>query len=427
MRRSHFIPMLFLLSLLGACGRPQVPASVATPTGQQAYVSRVTSANAGQPTAAASLTPTTVPSPSTASTTSPSPTRSAATSPSPTNPAAAPTAEQHPEHVIAIDFPKPNATISSPLTLSGSTNFWPFEGTLGAKLKDVQGSPLAQIPVTVQSQAIGQGGPWSERLTFTPPAQPQTGILEVFDTSAKDGTITTIARVNVRLVPAGASGTKPDFDLPQEGSVVTMPLHVALGGAGEDEELTLRLLQNGSARLSTQVRAERGYVVTTLRGSATAGRATLEVVRNGTVLAQRQIHVATAAETKPVKVAWVSKDYENLVLETRRVPRTSQIGAAALDELLWGPDPESAFSTALPTPSEVLGFEGRAAGWGPRVRLLTLTITNGVARANFSPELRAYGGGAARATAIRKQIETTLRQFPSVKQVVIAIDGQTEG
>src|SRR5919199_3929849 len=97
-----------------------------------------------------------------------------------------------------------------------------------------------------------------------------------------------------------------------------MPMHVALGGAGEDEELTLRLLQNGSARLSSQVRAERGYVMTTLRGSATAGRATLEVIRNGTVLAQRQIHVVTAAETQPVKVAWVSKGHENLVLETRR-------------------------------------------------------------------------------------------------------------
>jgi spore germination protein GerM len=58
---------------------------------------------------------------------------------------------------------------------------------------------------------------------------------------------------------------------------------------------------------------------------------------------------------------------------------------------------------------------------------LKLTITNGVARANFSPELRAYGGGAARVTAIRKQIETTLLQFSSVKQVVIAIDGQTDG
>jgi spore germination protein GerM len=137
--------------------------------------------------------------------------------------------------------------------------------------------------------------------------------------------------------------------------------------------------------------------------------------------------VAAPAETQLVKVAWISKGHENLVLEERHVPRTSQIGTAALNELLWGPEPGSAFSTALPTPAEVLGFEGRAAGWGPRVRLLKLTITNGVARANFSPELRAYGGGAARATALRKQIETTLLQFSSVKQVVIAIDGQTDG
>jgi hypothetical protein len=421
MRRSHFIPMLFLLGLLAACGRPQAPASATMPAGQQAYSSHVASANAGQPTIAASLTPATDPSPSTVPTRSPVPTHPVAET-------ASRNAGQNPKQVITIDFPKPNSTISSPLTLSGSTNFWPFEANLSAQLKDAQGNLLAQIPVTVHSPDMGQGGPWSERLTFTPPAQPRTGTLEVFDASAKDGTVTSIARVNVRLVPAAAPGTTLDFEWPKEGSVVTTPLHVALGGARGDEELTLRLVQDGSARLRTKVRAELGYVVTTIPGSGIAGPATLDVLRNdGSVLAQRRVRVAAPAETQPVKVAWISKGHENLVLEERHVPRTSQIGTAALNELMWGPEPGSAFSTALPTPAEVLGFEGRAAGWGSRVRLLKLTITNGVARANFSPELRAYGGGAARVTAIRKQIETTLLQFSSVKQVVIAIDGQTDG
>ncbi len=62
-----------------------------------------------------------------------------------------------------------------------------------------------------------------------------------------------------------------------------------------------------------------------------------------------------------------------------------------------------------------------------RVRLLKLTITDGVALANFSAELNAYGGGSARVSLIRNQIEATLRQFPSVREVVIAINGQTEG
>jgi len=58
---------------------------------------------------------------------------------------------------------------------------------------------------------------------------------------------------------------------------------------------------------------------------------------------------------------------------------------------------------------------------------LKLTITDGTALVNLSPELRAYGGGSARVASIRAQIEATLRQFPSVSQVVIAINGETEG
>jgi spore germination protein GerM len=78
-------------------------------------------------------------------------------------------------------------------------------------------------------------------------------------------------------------------------------------------------------------------------------------------------------------------------------------------------------------PGEVLVSSARTAAWGSRVRLLKLTITDGVALANFGPELRAYGGGSARVALIRNQIEETLRQFPSVSEVVIAVDGQTEG
>src|SRR5919202_1722177 len=131
MRRSPFVSLLLMLSLLSACGRPQASASATTPTGQQAYSTRVAAANGGQPTATASSTPAAAPSPSTAPTASPTPTHPAAASPTPTHPAtASPTAEQHPQQAIAIDFPKANATISSPLTVSGRTNFWPFEATL---------------------------------------------------------------------------------------------------------------------------------------------------------------------------------------------------------------------------------------------------------------------------------------------------------
>jgi spore germination protein GerM len=54
-------------------------------------------------------------------------------------------------------------------------------------------------------------------------------------------------------------------------------------------------------------------------------------------------------------------------------------------------------------------------------------IQNGVATADFSRELRAYGGGSARVQAIRAQITQTLLQFPQVRDVRLTIEGQAEG
>jgi spore germination protein GerM len=57
---------------------------------------------------------------------------------------------------------------------------------------------------------------------------------------------------------------------------------------------------------------------------------------------------------------------------------------------------------------------------------VSLTLDGGVATANFSQELRAFGGDAMRARLIREQITRTLQQFPNVHKVQITIEGQTE-
>lgn len=116
---------------------------------------------------------------------------------------------------------------------------------------------------------------------------------------------------------------------------------------------------------------------------------------------------------------------EELQPEYRRIPHTLAVGTAVLELLLAGPPP--GLSTAIPTPDEVQAYAGRHADWGPRVRLLGLTIEDGVATANFSEEMHAYGGGSARVAGIREQITRTLQQFPTVNEVQIAIEGQTEG
>jgi spore germination protein GerM len=55
-----------------------------------------------------------------------------------------------------------------------------------------------------------------------------------------------------------------------------------------------------------------------------------------------------------------------------------------------------------------------------------LTIVEGVATADFTKEMTAYGGGSARVNAIQEQITLTLKQFPSVKEVRILVDGKLD-
>jgi spore germination protein GerM len=120
---------------------------------------------------------------------------------------------------------------------------------------------------------------------------------------------------------------------------------------------------------------------------------------------------------------------EDLEAEQRRVLKTGSIEQTALEELLWGPPPRNlaGFRTAIPTPEEVLTYPGRQADWGLRVKLLGLTIEDGLATVNFSQEMKAYGGGSMRVQTIREQITRTLIQFPSVDEVQIAVEGETEG
>ena len=58
--------------------------------------------------------------------------------------------------------------------------------------------------------------------------------------------------------------------------------------------------------------------------------------------------------------------------------------------------------------------------------LQDLVIEDGVATADFNARLDEGVAGSAMVMAIRGQIEQTLLQFPTVDEVVISVDGETE-
>jgi len=97
----------------------------------------------------------------------------------------------------------------------------------------------------------------------------------------------------------------------------------------------------------------------------------------------------------------------------REVIRTESVARAALEELLEGTteqEEEEGFFTSINKGVEIKG----------------LSVKDGVARVEFDEQLEFQVGGSCRVAAIRAQISETLKQFPTVEEVIISINGRTE-
>lgn len=97
----------------------------------------------------------------------------------------------------------------------------------------------------------------------------------------------------------------------------------------------------------------------------------------------------------------------------RVIPQTQAVARAAMEELLKGPterEKEAGFFTSI----------------NKGVKIQRLSIINGVARVDFDEQMEKEVGGSARVAAIRAEITQTLKQFSTVKEVIISIDGRTE-
>ena len=97
----------------------------------------------------------------------------------------------------------------------------------------------------------------------------------------------------------------------------------------------------------------------------------------------------------------------------RVVAETEGIARAVLEELLKGPTQQE----------EQQGF---FTNINPGVKIQSLTIENGTAKVDFNEQLEFQVGGSCRVTAIGAEITETLKQFASVDNVIISINGRGE-
>lgn len=108
-----------------------------------------------------------------------------------------------------------------------------------------------------------------------------------------------------------------------------------------------------------------------------------------------------------------SQNCEKVYEVERVIPKTKTVANAAIKELLDGITDEE-------------NSAGFFSSINPGVEVNNISITNGVAKIDFNKEIEEEVGGACRTAAIRSQIEETLKQFPTVKNVVITVDGRTD-
>lgn len=104
---------------------------------------------------------------------------------------------------------------------------------------------------------------------------------------------------------------------------------------------------------------------------------------------------------------------EETVAVSRRIARTPARARVALENLFAGPtrsEAEQGYLTSIP--------EG--------VVIERLVIEKGTAQVGLNEKLDEGVAGSCRVRAIRSQIENTLRQFSTVDDVVISIDGRTD-
>lgn len=97
----------------------------------------------------------------------------------------------------------------------------------------------------------------------------------------------------------------------------------------------------------------------------------------------------------------------------RQIPKTQAVARGALDELLGGPSASEKSQGYFTSINEGVGIN-------------SLTITSGTAKIDFDERLESGVGGSCRVSAIRSQITQTLKQFTTVNDVIISINGRTE-
>lgn len=257
-------------------------------------------------------------------------------------------------------------------------------------------------------------------------------IMESFPAQCSDGTQTFVQNIVETEISSESGNVR--VTSPTRDGLISLPLTITGQGRAFENTIDWRLLdEDGTVLVSGFATADAqevggfgAFEVTSSYPEPKGTRGTVEVfttsARDGSEQDVVSIPVTFASQGAQSVRAYFSstaEDPETLNCEitypvTRRIAQTTAPARATLEELFRGPtnaERQAGFTTSIPS----------------GVKIGSLTIDDrGVAKLDLSGELRAASGGSCRVGAVRSQIESTLKQFPTVTSVVITVNGQVD-
>ncbi len=224
---------------------------------------------------------------------------------------------------IVVTSPKSGDSVSNPITVTGKARV--FENTFNYILRDSFGKKIYENFAMADAPDAGLFGDFTVKIPV-PLTATDNLTVEVFEYSAKDGSVVNLVKVPVQIDSAKTSTVKAFFS---------------------------------SSKLDPQ---------------------------------------GLCTKVFPIE---------------RNILKTKETAFISLTELLKGvttAEKSSGYSTGIPE----------------KVRFNSVSIKGGTAYVDFDEALQYQIGGSCRVSAIRAQITETLKQFSSVKNVVISINGRTD-
>ena len=313
-----------------------------------------------------------------------------------------------------------------------------FENQFNWRLKKEDGTVLKEGQGYSNAPDMGQFGPFEIEISYCS-NENTNAILDIFDYSAKDGSEIDNVSIPITIRPVRiVPGPIIHLSEPKANSGLQSPFWLRGTASSFENSVTYRLKDMNGKELAIGYGYHTDFSMLP-KGSAEAPfeieakynldketEAILDVFGDDPIYDPNclgnkivSIPVTLLPNTIAVKLFFANDKMDpemtcqKVFAAERIVPKAKTMARVALEELLKGP-------------TEAEKAQGFGTTINPGVKINRLVIVDGVAQVDFDAQMEYQVGGSCRVGMIVRQIQETLKQFPSVKEVKISINGRSE-